>query len=200
MPGIYRSMFAINDINNGALKSIHAMPQKDSTSDGTNSFAIDRSAYFNTLPTTNNTVAQNLHKKWFTNRDASSVTRNRRIAEIGVGSMNAANTPMSFTTYKDVNVVKDAVRRVRSAGSVAPAKKNALKTNGLTPSWKVGKLIRTGCNIVPNVQFTPTTPVKGKPTHTDFTRVSECKLVTNVQTKTAMYGKPNNKNVTHVYL
>ena len=198
MPGIYRSMFAINDINNGTTKPIHAMPQKDSTSDGTNSFAMDRAAYFHTLPQTTSTNAEKLHKKWFNNGDASTVTRNRRVAEIGVGTMNAANKPMSFTSHTDRNVVGQALNRVRSGGSVAPAKKNALKTNAPTPSWKVGKLIRTGCNIVPNVQFT--TPVKGKPINTQVTRVSECKLVTNVQPKTAMYGKPINKNVVHVYL
>ena len=172
MPGIYRSMFAINDITNGTLKAVHAMPQKDSTSDGTDSFAMDRFVYFQTLQPANSiTNKQQLHKKWFQNRDASSVTRNRRIAEVGVGTMNASNTPFSFTTNKDVNVVNQARHRVRSGGAVAPLKKNAMKTNAPTPSWTVGKLIRT-----------------------------QYRSVQHVQPKTAMFGKPVNKNVKEVFL
>ena len=169
---MFRMMLSLHDMHNGSLNGIKAMPQKDSTSDGTDSFAIDRFAYFQTLQPANSiTNNQQLHKKWFQNRDASTVTRNRRIAEVGVGTMNASNTPLSFTTNRDVNVVNQARHRVRSGGAVAPLKKNAKKNNAPTPSWTVGKLIRT-----------------------------QYRTVQHVQPKTAMFGKPVNKNVKEVFL
>lgn len=145
MPLIYRSMFAINNINNGALSAMNAMPQKDITSDGETSFALDRKNYKETLPTVTTTVSQKIHKKWFGNRDASQVTTNRRVTEIGVGSMNANKNLSSFTTYKEVNTVSDALTRVRSGGSVAPAKKGANRKNAPTPSFPTGVLIRNTC-------------------------------------------------------
>ena len=46
---MYRNnMFALNSINNGVLNSTHAMPQKDSTSTGDSTFAIDRRNYMDT--------------------------------------------------------------------------------------------------------------------------------------------------------
>lgn len=125
-----------NDINNGALKSINAMPQKDSTSDGDSSFEIGRAIYVATHAAAQpNPVYQNNQKKWMGNRDASQVTANRRNTGIGKSSINTTTqSPLSFTTYKDVNVVNDALRRCRSGGSVPPPKTNH-RTNGLTPSF-----------------------------------------------------------------
>jgi hypothetical protein len=130
-------------INNGETDVIRGMPQKDSTSDGTNSFAMNRNLYTNTLPTNTPTVQQQIKKKWFGNRDASQVTRNRRVNEIGVGSLNANNQTMGFMSHKDPNTVNDALRRVRAGGAVAPPKKNASQTNGPTPCYPNGILCRT---------------------------------------------------------
>ena len=144
MPFIYRSMFAINDINNGTLNSVKAMPQKDITSDGTNSFSMDRQNYVETLNTiTNTSNNQFLHKKFMGNRDASQVTTNRRVNEIGVGSLNANHNSMCFTTYKDINTTRNALTRVRAGGAVAPKKKNANRNNAPVPGYPAGKLVRT---------------------------------------------------------
>ena len=128
-------MFSINNINNGTLKSSKAMPQKDITSVNESSFELGRKTYIETYTGDNNVKLLNNGKKWFGNRDASQVTSNRRNTQIGVGSLNAKKGNMSFTTYKDVNVVNDALRRVRAGGSVAPAKKDANKNNAPTPSF-----------------------------------------------------------------
>ncbi len=153
MPPIFRSMFAINNINNGNLSSMHAMTQKDITSDGTADFSNDRHNYFQTLDTSTATYPQKNHKKWIGgSRDASSVTRNRRVNEVGVGSMNASQGAFAFTTNRDTtNTVTDAKRRMRSQGSGVPAK-CAHRPNKVTPCFPVGTLIRTQYNCVENAQ------------------------------------------------
>ena len=120
---MYRFMFSINNINNGALKGTKAMPSKDSTSDGTSSFSLGRQTYVNSYSESNNTILQT--KKWIGgNRDASVVTRKKSNNEIALGSLNAIqpNNLLSFTTYKDVNTVNDALTRVRGGGAVVPKK------------------------------------------------------------------------------
>jgi hypothetical protein len=132
---MYKMMYSIKDMNNGTLNAIKAMPQKDSTSDNNSSFEMGRRTYAKTLPNLTQQAPQNLEKKWSGNRDASQVAANRRNKAIGVGSLNAKNVPTSFTTHKVVNTVNDAIRRVRAGGAVAPPKKNAMRTNGLTPTF-----------------------------------------------------------------
>lgn len=148
MLGFYR----LQDINNGTLNAIKSMPVKDSTSDGTSTFSMDRNVYVQTLPSVTPTVKQNIEKKWFKNRDASEVIRNRRINEVGVGSLNSANTQQSFTTHRVVNTVNDALRRVRAGGASAPPKKNALRTNGPTPAFPTGILQRSAYHSIVNIQ------------------------------------------------
>lgn len=152
----------IQDINNGELNAIRAMPQKDSTSDGESTFEMSRAIYARTLPqnppTNTNTVTtynwqtrRNVQqitsmpvasssnymngKKWYGNRDASQVTTNRRTGQIGNGSLNAANRAFGFTTHKDINTTRNALTRVRAGGAVAPAKKGANRNNAPTPSF-----------------------------------------------------------------
>ena len=118
-------MLALQNTNNGALNFQKAMPQKDSTSDGTSTFAATRRLYVDTLlPTGAATLNYvNPTKKWVGgNRDASQVITNRRIASVGNGSLNAAQVPTSFTTFREVNTVYDAKVRVRAGGATVPAK------------------------------------------------------------------------------
>lgn len=169
MPAIYRSMFAINDINNGKLSAIKAMPQKDSTSDGCSTFSVDRRAYVKTytnnltntanppghfgmdafgsgnriLPTVfdgHQTAAQ---KKWSGNRDASEVVRRQRVNSVGVGSLNAQNQPMCFETHTNINTTRDALRRVRAGGATVPKKVTHKLTNAPVPGYPAGILVRT---------------------------------------------------------
>ncbi len=111
------------EINNGILNSIKAMPFKDITSDGNSSFAMSRKDYAKTIQSTPTANTVLLHKKWFGNKDASQVTANRRMTEIGVGSLNANNKDMSFKNVVDNNTQRQALTRVRNAGSAVPAKK-----------------------------------------------------------------------------
>ena len=136
---MFRSSLVLTAVNNGVLNSIKAMPQKDSTSDNTSSFSMGRQVFIDTYSPTRITNAELSQKKWIGgNRDASQVTTNYRNTQIGTGSVNAAGTPMAFTTYKDINVVDSALRRVRSGGSVAPPKKavSPSRTYGPGPSFQ----------------------------------------------------------------
>lgn len=130
---MFRQMFSINGINNGVLSAIRAMPQKDSTSDGTSDFEMSRRNYTRTFPVA---APAQLNKKWMGNRDASQVTANRRVSEVGAGTLNTGNKPMSYTTFKDVNTTADALRRVRAGGAIAPAKKGANINNAPTPTFR----------------------------------------------------------------
>ena len=132
---MFRFYLSIQDINNGALNTKQAMPQKDVTSDGNASFSMGRQIFTQSYPATQLTNSQYNEKKWYRNRDASQVTANRRNNQIGSGSSNVTGNILSFTTYKDVNTVNDALTRVRAGGSVAPPKKAANKNNALVPSF-----------------------------------------------------------------
>ena len=113
-------MNAITEMNNGTLSSLKAMPQKDITSDGTSTFALGRKNYYETYATAPSNTVLNQKKFIGGNRDASSVVARRRVAEIGVGTMNANSTPLSFTTVRDINVGNNALRRVRAGGAYVP--------------------------------------------------------------------------------
>ncbi len=116
-------MYRRNNINNGILSNQNAMPQKDATSDGTGSFATGRHNYLDTVSAINATTQpQKMAKKWYGNRDSSTVTANRRYIGIGKGSYNGANVPTSFTNTGDKNIVGQALNRVRSGGCVVPQK------------------------------------------------------------------------------
>lgn len=128
---MYRMMFSLQNNMNGALTSNKAMPQKDITSDSNASFQIGRKSYLDTVP---ETIAP--EKKWMpTVRDASDIARRRRVVSIGKGSINMNPSTLSYTTYRDVNVENDALRRVRAGGAVAPAKKNAQTMSPIVPRY-----------------------------------------------------------------
>jgi hypothetical protein len=135
----------INQLNNGLLSSTNAMPAKDSTSDNTGSFEIDRRLFKRTYqPPINFSVAQITRsieqrrspaiehgfiidgpksvqqKKWIGgNRDASSITVNRRKAS--TGSTMTAPGPQSFFS-KEKNSRIEALARCRGGGASVPPK------------------------------------------------------------------------------
>lgn len=119
-------MFSLQSIQNGALIGRKVMPQKDSTSDGQSSFEMGRRVYNQTRSeiVSKETVSNIANKKWLggNNRDASQIVANRRAHSIGQGSVGASGKLMSFTTYKDVNVVDNALRRTRAGGYMVPPK------------------------------------------------------------------------------
>lgn len=62
-------------------------------------------------------------KKWVGgSRDSSQNTRNKRVASVGNGSLNASGIPMSMTTVRDINTTYDAKTRVRAGGASVPSK------------------------------------------------------------------------------
>lgn len=124
---MFKKMFSIQNINNGMLSVAGGMPQKDSTSNNESRFQMSRKVYVETEPVVSG-------KKWTGgSRDASDVARRMRTIAVGKGSNTENGTPLSFTTYRDVNTTKDAIRRVRAGGAVTPAKQNASQINPLTP-------------------------------------------------------------------
>jgi hypothetical protein len=161
-------VFIKQDINNGALSAIKAMPLKDSTSDATSGFELNRKIYERTYTTplttaqvlaslksprfgmSGHTVFDGTHapiqKKWMgsTNRDASQIISNRRTNNVGSGSLNYDNKLMSFTAYKDVNVVNNALCRVRGGGAVAPPKKAASPSQTFVPSPGIHPYMQPG--------------------------------------------------------
>jgi hypothetical protein len=138
-------------VNNGIASGQKAMPMKDSTSDGTSSFSLDRHNYSEALNV--QTVSEIQHKKWIGgNRDASQVATNRRVANVGVGSLNAsagnrrvANVGvgslnasagnLKFVSNSDRSVVDNALIRVRAGGAVVPRKVAASPHIRMTPSF-----------------------------------------------------------------
>ena len=122
---IMLSMYPIrNDINNAVLTAPRAMPMKDSTSDGTSTFAMGRRDFTQSLVTDTANTSQNPQKKWIGgNRDASQIVNKRRVQSIAVGSLNS-NGPaqIGFTSKTDQNTQRDALHRVRSGGAAVPAK------------------------------------------------------------------------------
>jgi hypothetical protein len=128
-PIIYnRQPYVKQDINNGALKFVNAMPQKDLTSDGESSFEMGRKIYTKTNQPFQSENVLNT-KKWVGgNRDSSSITTRLKNNTIGKGSINTdTKQTLSFTTYKDVNTVNNALTRVRAGGAMVPPKVRASK-------------------------------------------------------------------------
>jgi hypothetical protein len=120
---MYKMMFSLTNINNGILSTDKAMPMKDSTSNNEAGFQMDRKEFIETIP-----HAIHPENKWIGgSRDASDVARRRRLGAVGKGSINTNNNQISFTSPNDINSRNSALRRVRSGGAVAPAKKGAAR-------------------------------------------------------------------------
>lgn len=120
---MYKMMFSLQNINNGILFTDKAMPMKDSTSSNEAGFQMDRKEFIETIP---HVIHPN--NKWIGgSRDASDVARRRRLGAVGKGSINSNNNQMSFTSPDDITSRNSALRRVRSGGTVPPAKKGAAR-------------------------------------------------------------------------
>ena len=127
------SLFPIrNQLNNGVLSGVHAMPQKNITSNNDSNFSNSRHTYIESYSEQTQPLvkavnhmdqASTVQKKWIGgNRDASDIISKRRINSIGTGSLKASGNPMSFQTHNDRNTERQAYHRVRSGGSAVPAK------------------------------------------------------------------------------
>ena len=137
------------NFNNSILNGVHVMPAKDITSDGTGSFSMDRRSYSETAHTPSLTEIQT--KRWYggANRDASQIAANRRMHEIGMGSLNANGGDMSFMSNREKNTVNDALVRVRGAGYVVPPKVTHKKTNAPVAHWQPIRTMNPIKNMTP---------------------------------------------------
>jgi len=158
--------FGLNNLNNGRLTGVKAMPAKDLNSDSNGSFASDRKAYANILATDAATPAPNQisQKKWMGGcRDSSDVSYRRRVAAAG-SSLNPSGGAFSFTSKTEKNTVINALNRCRNQGKCAPPKVRASPhhTNLLTPIWKTPNLQRSKFHAV----LTKETPMTHKQINT----------------------------------
>jgi hypothetical protein len=140
------------NINNAIQDGVHAMPMKAGVTDNSADFSINRYKYIRTIPDRQTLpnkndelqvyqqkVQDSLTKKYYlnTNRDSASRIANMRKKQVGTGSLNpprvvydiagnpnliSINNPFSLIDTKNVNVIDQARRRVRSGGSVVPPK------------------------------------------------------------------------------
>jgi hypothetical protein len=72
-----------------------------------------------------------------------------------LGTTNNGTNPISFESHANANTVNHALRRLRSGGSVAPAKKANNIHNAYTPSPQNIPLVPE-LNIVNGVKMPPT--------------------------------------------
>jgi hypothetical protein len=106
------------------------MPEQFGPSASDTLFAMNRASYLRTAGAVGADDVKynallNKKTKTFTSTDSSSYIQSRRIQSIGYSSTRA---PLGDTlTFKSpvLQVQKDALRRCRSGGCVAPAKKGA---------------------------------------------------------------------------
>ena len=75
------------------------------------------------LTTETNTVQQ--EKKWFGNKDASQVTANARVSQVGIGTLGSTQ---AFKSSTETNSVRQALNRVRGGGRAVTPMKKTLST------------------------------------------------------------------------
>lgn len=128
MGSVYVFSFGLNNLNNGKLRGVKAMPAKDLTSDSNGTFASDRKAYENILATDiQEQPKQMVQKKWIGGcRDASDVSYRRRVLAAGA-SLNPNGNEMSFMSKTDKNTRIEALNRCRNKGNCVPPKVRASK-------------------------------------------------------------------------
>lgn len=111
----------LTGLNNGLLTGTRVMPAKDGPSDGNSVFSMNRRTFTRVMPLTTQTNAIQQEKKWFGNKDASQVTANARVSQIGIGT---TGSPLAFKSSTEKNSVRQALNRVRGGGrAVVPMKK-----------------------------------------------------------------------------
>jgi hypothetical protein len=116
----------LTGLNNGLLTGTRVMPAKDGASDGNSVFSMNRRTFTRVMPLTTQTNAIQQEKKWFGNKDASQVTANARVSQIGIGT---TGSPLAFKSITEKNSVRQALNRVRGGGRAFVPMKNTLSTH-----------------------------------------------------------------------
>lgn len=112
-----------DNINNSVLSSKGAMPQKSLLSVNENPFSMNRVLYSRTVQTytkEDNTIKKEKHYYGNRNSDASSVMERKKL--LNAGRKNYLGNDISHQSERTINDVRDAKKRVRSSGSIVPAK------------------------------------------------------------------------------
>ncbi len=115
----------LTGLNNGILTGTRVMPAKDGMSDGTSVFSMGRRSFTRVMPLTVQSNAIQQEKKWFGNKDASQVTANARVSQLGIGS---TGSPLTFKSSAETNSVRQALNRVRGGGRAVVPMKNTRST------------------------------------------------------------------------
>lgn len=133
-----------NNLNNGQLSGLRAMPLKSGVSDSAASFSSDRRAYAETL---HYQTEIGLKKKWQGGaRDASEVARQRRVRSVGE-SLNPEGGEISFQSNTERNTRIDAITRCRAGGASTCKKVRFRPTRDGVPM--VGPPISSFPKIIP---------------------------------------------------
>ena len=125
-------------LNNGQTKAYMGMPQKFAGADGGASFAMGRNTFIrgSTLNQEKNADPKNAdpknanpkNGKPIKNTSSDLYIQRKKNNAIGRGSTKQALATNEIISFKNVNVntTNAALRKARSSGCVAPAKKGAL--------------------------------------------------------------------------
>lgn len=106
-------------MNNSVLSGTNVMPSKGQASSNSGAFSLMRSVFQNTPKTHPNNYNSESRGKNALYQDNSLYLLKKKSAALG---KKMYNSPLSFNS-NPTNDVKNAKKRVRSAGAVAPPKK-----------------------------------------------------------------------------
>ena len=115
----------LTGLNNGILTGTQVMPAKDGVSDGNSLFSLSRRSFMRVMPLTTETNAVQQEKKWYGNKDASQVTANARVSQVGIGTLGSTQ---AFKSSTETNSVRQALNRVRGGGRAVTPMKKTLST------------------------------------------------------------------------
>ncbi len=115
----------LTGLNNGILTGTRVMPAKDGVSDGNSVFSMSRRSFMRVMPLTTETNTVQQEKKWFGNKDASQVTANARVSQVGIGTLGSTQ---AFKSSTETNSVRQALNRVRGGGRAVTPMKKTLST------------------------------------------------------------------------
>jgi hypothetical protein len=115
----------LTGLNNGILTGTQVMPAKDGVSDGNSLFSLSRRSFMRVMPLTTETNAVQQEKKWYGNKDASQVTANARVSQVGIDTLGSTQ---AFKSSTETNSVRQALNRVRGGGRAVTPMKKTLST------------------------------------------------------------------------
>tara|TARA_Y100000389_G_scaffold202655_1_gene248590 strand:- start:2266 stop:2649 length:384 start_codon:yes stop_codon:yes gene_type:complete len=108
--------------NNSVLTNAMPNPHQGGTTDGNTNFSNNRKLFINTLNSTQSI------KNTYNDTTSSSYIERRKANAIGKTATKQglqSNAPLTYDNV-NINTTRQSLRKVRSSGTVAPAKKGAI--------------------------------------------------------------------------